>query len=81
MHSLVISCTVSVVSGHLLYNVRSPGHLLYYIRSLWSRGGLTIWALGHCLRAWVRPCSGHLLYYVCTPLVQIFFLLFSSSKI
>ncbi|CAI9598949.1 unnamed protein product, partial [Staurois parvus] len=43
---LVISCTVSAVSGHLLhcvrspghllYCVRSPGHLLYCVRSLWS---------------------------------------------
>ncbi|CAI9531785.1 unnamed protein product, partial [Staurois parvus] len=47
--SLVISCTVSAVSGHLLYRVRSlwsspvlyrlsavSGHLLYRVRSLWS---------------------------------------------
>ncbi|CAI9580116.1 unnamed protein product, partial [Staurois parvus] len=45
--SLVISCTVSAVSGHLLYCVRSlwsspvlcpavSGHLLYCVCSLWS---------------------------------------------
>ncbi|CAI9551961.1 unnamed protein product, partial [Staurois parvus] len=35
---------MSAVSGHL-----------YYVRSLWSRGGLTIWKLGHCLRARDAP--------------------------
>ncbi|CAI9615384.1 unnamed protein product, partial [Staurois parvus] len=45
--SLVIPCTVSAVSGHLLHCVRSlwsspgltsavSGHLLEYVRSLWS---------------------------------------------
>ncbi|CAI9559299.1 unnamed protein product [Staurois parvus] len=43
----VISCTMSVISGHVLYYVRSlwscpvlcpavSGHVLYYVRSLWS---------------------------------------------
>ncbi|CAI9598782.1 unnamed protein product, partial [Staurois parvus] len=45
--SLVISCTVSAVSGHLLYLCPQSlvisctmsavsGHLLYYVCSLWS---------------------------------------------
>ncbi|CAI9552490.1 unnamed protein product [Staurois parvus] len=34
LQSLVISCSLSAVSGHLLYMSAVSGHLLYYVRSL-----------------------------------------------
>ncbi|CAI9597879.1 unnamed protein product, partial [Staurois parvus] len=65
LQSLVISCTVSAVSGHLLYCVRS----------LWSSPVLSLQSL--VISCTMSAVSGHLLYYVCSPLVQnIFFLVF-----
>ncbi|CAI9579761.1 unnamed protein product, partial [Staurois parvus] len=64
--SLVISCTVSAVSGHLLY----------YVHSLWSSPVLCLQSL--VISCTVSVVSGYLLYYVCSPL--FFFFLFSSSK-
>ncbi|CAI9591214.1 unnamed protein product, partial [Staurois parvus] len=45
--SLVISCIMSTVSGHLLYYSMSAvsGHLLYYVRSLWSSPVLCVQSL------------------------------------
>ncbi|CAI9531696.1 unnamed protein product, partial [Staurois parvus] len=71
--SLVISCTVSAVSGHLLYCVRSlwsslycvsavSGHLLYCVRSLWSSPVLCPQSL--VISCTVSAVSGHLLYCV-----------------
>ncbi|CAI9575578.1 unnamed protein product, partial [Staurois parvus] len=47
--SLVLSCTVSAVSGHLLYCVRSLWSspvLLYYVCSLWSFSVLCLQSIG-----------------------------------
>ncbi|CAI9564896.1 unnamed protein product, partial [Staurois parvus] len=52
--SLVISCTVSAVSGHLLYCVRS----------LWSSPVLCPQSL--VISCTVSAVSGHLLYCVCS---------------
>ncbi|CAI9595582.1 unnamed protein product, partial [Staurois parvus] len=73
--SLAISCTMSTVSGHLLYlcpqslviscNMSAvSGYLLYCVHSLWSSPVL-------CPQSLVISCtmsavSGHLLYYVCS---------------
>ncbi|CAI9569056.1 unnamed protein product [Staurois parvus] len=60
--SLVIPCTVSAVSGHPLYCVRS----------LWSSPVLCPQSL--VIPCTVSAVSGHPLYCVCSPLVQnIFF--------
>ncbi|CAI9547682.1 unnamed protein product [Staurois parvus] len=73
--SLVISCTVSAVSGHLLYMSTVSGHLLYCVRSLWSSPILCPQSL--VISYTMSAVSGHLLYCVCSPLVQnIFFLVF-----
>ncbi|CAI9602635.1 unnamed protein product, partial [Staurois parvus] len=66
LQSLVISCTVSTVSGHLLYCVRSLWSSLYYVRSLWSSPVLCLQCL--VISCTVSAVSGHLLYYVCTVL-------------
>ncbi|CAI9599834.1 unnamed protein product [Staurois parvus] len=50
--SLVISCTMSAVSGHLLY----------YVRSLWSSPVLCPQSL--VISCTMSAVSGHLLYYV-----------------
>ncbi|CAI9571535.1 unnamed protein product, partial [Staurois parvus] len=65
--SLVISCTVSAVSGHLLY----------YVRSVWSSPVLCPQSL---VIPVLSAVSGHLLYYVCSPLVQNFFSCFLPLK-
>ncbi|CAI9616519.1 unnamed protein product, partial [Staurois parvus] len=72
IQSLVISCTVSAVSGHLLYCVRSlwsspvlcpqSGHLLYCVRSLWSSPVLCPQSL--VISCTVSAVSGHPLYCV-----------------
>ncbi|CAI9545717.1 unnamed protein product, partial [Staurois parvus] len=72
--SLVISCTVSAVSGHLLYCVhslwsspvlvRSLWSSLYCVRSLWSSPVLCLQCL--VISCTVSAVSGHLLYYVCS---------------
>ncbi|CAI9543957.1 unnamed protein product, partial [Staurois parvus] len=64
------------------------GHLLYCVRSLWSSPVLCPQSLvisctvSACLVIYctMSAVSGHLLYYVCSPLVQNFFFLFSASK-
>ncbi|CAI9542891.1 unnamed protein product [Staurois parvus] len=62
LQSLVISCTMSAVSGHLLY----------YVRSLWSSPVLcpqslviscTVSAVSD-VSCTISAVSGHLLYYV-----------------
>ncbi|CAI9588040.1 unnamed protein product, partial [Staurois parvus] len=78
LQSLVISCTVSAVSGHLLYCVCSlwsspvlsaiSGHLLYCIHSLWSSPVV-------CLQSLVISCTMSAVHWF-----RIFFFLFSSSK-
>ncbi|CAI9610411.1 unnamed protein product, partial [Staurois parvus] len=74
--SLVISCTVSAVSNHPLYCVRS----------LWSSPVLcpqslviscTVGPQSLVISCTVSAVSGHVLYYVCSPLVHNnFFLVF-----
>ncbi|CAI9604334.1 unnamed protein product, partial [Staurois parvus] len=50
--SLVISCTMSAVSGHLLY----------YVRCLWSSPILCLQS--QVISCSMSAISGHLLYYV-----------------
>ncbi|CAI9599574.1 unnamed protein product, partial [Staurois parvus] len=64
--SLVIPCTVSAVSGHLLYCVRS----------LWSSPVVCPQSL--VIPCSVSAVSGHLLY--CVRSLCPFFFLFSASK-
>ncbi|CAI9620893.1 unnamed protein product, partial [Staurois parvus] len=52
LQSLVISCSMSAVSGHLLY----------YVRSLWSSPVLCPQSL--VISCTMSTVSGHLLYYV-----------------
>ncbi|CAI9609923.1 unnamed protein product, partial [Staurois parvus] len=60
--SLVISCTVSAVSGHLLYCVRSLWSSLHCVRSLWSSPALCPQSL--VISCTVSAVSGHLLHCV-----------------
>ncbi|CAI9610953.1 unnamed protein product, partial [Staurois parvus] len=72
LQSLVISCTMSAVSGNFCTMSAVSGHLLYCVRSLWSSPvlcpqSLVISVL--CPQSLVISCtvsavSGHLLYYV-----------------
>ncbi|CAI9557744.1 unnamed protein product, partial [Staurois parvus] len=71
--SLVISCTVSAVSGHLLYCVRN----------LWSSPVLCLQSL--FISSTMSAVSGHLLYLLCLQSIssEFFFFLnffFSASK-
>ncbi|CAI9599817.1 unnamed protein product [Staurois parvus] len=78
MQSLVISCTVSAVSGHLLYCVCSLGSspvlcpqslvISCTVRSLWSSPVL-------CPQSLVISCTVSV-----RPLVQNIFFLFFTSK-
>ncbi|CAI9598572.1 unnamed protein product, partial [Staurois parvus] len=58
--SLVLSCTISAVSGPLLY----------YIRSLWSSPVLYPQSL--VISCSMSAVSGHFLYYVCSPLSSLY---------
>ncbi|CAI9536707.1 unnamed protein product, partial [Staurois parvus] len=58
--SLVISCTVPAVSGHLLYCVRSLWSSPVLCRSLWSSPVLCPQSL--VISCTVSAVSGHLLY-------------------
>ncbi|CAI9575482.1 unnamed protein product, partial [Staurois parvus] len=72
LQSLVISCTVSAVSGHLLY----------YVRSLWSSPVLCPQSLViSCTMSAVSVSGLSLLYYVRSPLIQnIACVLWSSEQ-